>query len=106
MSLLYIYVYIYFVFVIVYLCFLCTVVYSLWEKKKDETFGRSVFSSGAPVSSTNKTDRHYVAEILLKVALNAKTQNSIEIKKYTKEVNYWHEDERCEMLTNEGFTIR
>ena len=29
--------------------------------------------SGTPVSSTNKTDRHDVAEILLKVALNPPT---------------------------------
>jgi len=28
------------------------------------------FSSGTPVSSTNKTNRHDIAEILLKVALN------------------------------------
>jgi hypothetical protein len=28
------------------------------------------FSSGTPVSSTDKTDRHDIAEILLKVALN------------------------------------
>jgi hypothetical protein len=27
-------------------------------------------SLGTPVSSTNKTGRHYIAEILLKVALN------------------------------------
>jgi hypothetical protein len=31
------------------------------------------FSPGTPVSSTNKTDRHDIAEILLKVALNIKT---------------------------------
>ena len=31
------------------------------------------FSPGAPVSSTNKTDRHDIAEILLKVALNTIT---------------------------------
>ena len=31
------------------------------------------FSLGALVSSTNKTDRHYIAEILLKVALNTIT---------------------------------
>jgi hypothetical protein len=31
------------------------------------------FSLGTPVSSTNKTDRHYIAEILLKVALNTIT---------------------------------
>jgi len=29
-----------------------------------------LFSPGTPVSSTNKTDRHDIAEILLKVALN------------------------------------
>jgi hypothetical protein len=28
------------------------------------------FSPGTPVSSTNKTDRHFIAEILLKVELN------------------------------------
>ena len=31
------------------------------------------FSLGTPVSSTNTTDRHYIAEILLKVALNTIT---------------------------------
>ena len=31
------------------------------------------FSSGIPVSSTNKTDRHDIAELLLKVALNTIT---------------------------------
>jgi len=29
------------------------------------------FSPGPPVSSTNKTERHDITEILLKVALNA-----------------------------------
>ena len=28
-----------------------------------------VFSTGTPVSSTNKTDRHDITELLLKVAL-------------------------------------
>ena len=28
------------------------------------------FSTGTPVSSTNKTDRHDISEILLKVAVN------------------------------------
>ena len=32
------------------------------------------FSPGTPTSSTNKTDRHDIAEILLKVALNTKNQ--------------------------------
>ena len=31
------------------------------------------FSPGPPVSSTNKTDRHGITEILLKVALNTIT---------------------------------
>jgi hypothetical protein len=34
------------------------------------------FSLGTPVSSTNKTDRHDIAEILLKVALNTITLTS------------------------------
>jgi hypothetical protein len=32
------------------------------------------FSPGTPVSSTNKTDRHNIAEILLKVVLNTMNQ--------------------------------
>jgi hypothetical protein len=32
------------------------------------------FSLCIPVSSTNKTDRHDITQILLKVALNTKTQ--------------------------------
>ena len=35
------------------------------------------FSPGTPVSSTNKTDRHDIAEILLKVALNTRTQHPL-----------------------------
>ena len=34
------------------------------------------FSPGTPVSSTNKTDRHHITEILLKVALNTINQTS------------------------------
>jgi hypothetical protein len=33
------------------------------------------FSPGTPASSTTKTGRHDIAEILLKVALNTKNQN-------------------------------
>ena len=36
-------------------------------------------SVGTPVSSTNKTDHHYIIEILLKVALNT-----------TKPTNHWN----------------
>jgi hypothetical protein len=32
------------------------------------------FSPGTPASSTTKADRHDIAEILLKVALNTKNQ--------------------------------
>jgi hypothetical protein len=32
---------------------------------------------GTPVSSSNKIDRHDIAEILLKVALNTITHNSV-----------------------------
>jgi hypothetical protein len=38
------------------------------------------FSPGPPVSSTNKTDRHDIPEILLKVALNTKQTNKRHIK--------------------------
>jgi hypothetical protein len=38
------------------------------------------FSPGIPASSTTKTGRHDIAEILLKVALN--TKNQIKIKSY------------------------
>ena len=35
------------------------------------------FSPGTPASSSTKTGRHYIAEILLKVALNTKKSNQI-----------------------------
>jgi hypothetical protein len=52
------------------------------------------FSPGPPVSSTNKTDRHDITEILLKVALNAinKPTNHI-IVKMTHLVNMLQEEE-------------
>ena len=34
------------------------------------------FSPGTPASSTTKTGRHYIAEILLKVSLNTKNQSN------------------------------
>ena len=42
------------------------------------------FSPGTPISSTNKTDRHNVTEILLKVALNTITITP-KITKYRNE---------------------
>ena len=46
---------------------------NLYVMKMSATFGKSVVFSGTPVSSTNKTDRHDIIEILLKVALNSIT---------------------------------
>jgi hypothetical protein len=40
------------------------------------------FSPGTPASSTTKTGRHDIAEILLKVALNTKIQIS-QLKEFT-----------------------
>jgi hypothetical protein len=37
------------------------------------------FSQGSPVSSTNKTDRHEITEILLKVALSTIKQTNIQV---------------------------
>jgi hypothetical protein len=37
------------------------------------------FSPGTPASSTTKTGRHDIAEILLKMALNTKYKNKIKI---------------------------
>jgi len=41
------------------------------------------FSPGPPVSSTNKTDRHDITEILLKVALNTIKQTIFSVKLHT-----------------------
>jgi hypothetical protein len=38
--------------------------------------GEVFFSAGIPVSSTNKTNRHDITEILLKVALNTIKQTN------------------------------
>jgi hypothetical protein len=40
------------------------------------------FSPGTPVSSTNKTDQHYITEILLKVVLNSIALTLKSIGKY------------------------
>jgi hypothetical protein len=45
------------------------------------------FSLGPPFSSTNKTDRHDIAEILLKVAFNTIKPNQTEYWKWI--TNYW-----------------
>jgi len=43
------------------------------------------FSPGTPASSTTETDRHNIAEILLKVELNTKNQ----IKSSSTTILYW-----------------
>jgi hypothetical protein len=51
-----------------------TTTYALCGKDCQWLEARQWFSQGTPVSSTNKTDRHDIAEIFLKVALNTLTQ--------------------------------
>jgi gluconate kinase len=41
--------------------------------------------SGHYVSSTNKTDRHHITEILLKVALSTITLTIIQVRRYFEE---------------------
>jgi hypothetical protein len=42
------------------------------------------FSPGTPASSTTKTGRHEIAEILLKVALNTKINSSLRMNVFVK----------------------
>jgi hypothetical protein len=56
-----------------------------------------LFSQGPPVSSTNKTDRHNITEILLKVALN--TIKQTKPKNYLKQVPVI-------FFLSEGMTLR
>jgi hypothetical protein len=48
----------------------------MWNKYTVKAAGRQ-FSQGTPFYSTNKTDLHDLAEILLKVALNTTAQTSL-----------------------------
>jgi hypothetical protein len=43
------------------------------------------FSPGSPASSTNKTDRHDITEILLKVALNTINQTNHTLTKKVRQ---------------------
>jgi len=45
------------------------------------------FSLGTPASSTTKTDRHDIAEILLKVALNTKKIKNLNQSKEINNIN-------------------
>jgi len=54
-----------------------------------------MFSPGTPVSSTNKTDRHNITEILLKVALSSIKQTYITHKlKWTYFYLYGHKKQK------------
>jgi hypothetical protein len=46
-----------------------------------------LFSPGTPASSTTKTGRHDIAEILLKVALNTKNQSNLKNIPCLNEIN-------------------
>ena len=49
------------------------------------------FSPGNPVSSINKTDRHDIAEILLKVALNTINRANLKLKEKFEDIKGWSE---------------
>jgi hypothetical protein len=52
---------------------MCT---TLCEKVVQRLATGQWFSAGAPISSTNRTDRHDITEILLKVALSTIKQTN------------------------------
>ena len=58
-------------------------VYKLYDKVCKFPAEGWWFSPGSPVSSSNKTDRHYITEIVLKVALNTITTSlTFNVNKY------------------------
>jgi hypothetical protein len=66
------------------------------------------FSAGSPVSSTNKTDRHDIAEILLKVALNTisnkQTNNQTIVEVLSLLVNSGEQIINCRLKQGNGKT--
>jgi hypothetical protein len=62
------------------------------------TCHRSVVFSGPPVSSTNKTDRYDITEILLKVALNS-TDNTVEDERHFLFSCNYHTQEREALMS-------
>ena len=62
------------------------------------------FSAGPPVSSTNKTDRHDIAEILLKVALNKQTNNQTIVEILSLLVNLGEQIINCRLKQGDGKT--
>ena len=57
------------------------------------------FSPGTPVSFTNKTDRHDITEILLKVASNTTTLTLINYLKQNDIFNFYYCDKKYEYNT-------
>ena len=55
------------------------------------------FFRGTPVSSTNKTDRYDITEILLKVALNTFKQTN-NIQTWLKSVIVWYINGVCDLI--------
>jgi hypothetical protein len=52
------------------------------------------FSPGTPASSTTKTGRHHIAEILLKVALNTKNQSINQSNHYGQQFHQYQQSEQ------------
>jgi hypothetical protein len=59
------------------------------------------FSPGTPVSCTNKSDRHDIIEILLKVALNTINQQTILYNIYINVFTQWHTSVQDNSLVSE-----
>jgi len=59
------------------------------------------FSPGTPVSSTNKTDRHDITEILLKVVLNTITPHMLVSPKVFISVGLNNENKRHKKKTHQ-----
>jgi hypothetical protein len=60
---------------------------------------------GTTISSTNKTDHHDIAKILLKVALNIKTPNLVIIFLDKKKFICFAPNEVLISILNSGFTF-
>jgi len=62
------------------------------------------FSPATPISSTNKTDRHDIAEILLKVVLNTITLTiTLKLYKYNMKQN---QDKHRTTVPTKGYNTR
>ena len=60
------------------------------------------FSPGPPVSSTNKTDHHYITDILLKVALNIIKQTNNKLLKWCWKISrFLYANNNCYILSFE-----